>query len=155
MAVSGHNGNNESFIGMSTSIGLSLYDSDSNNEITISKSAWPIDIIISRDKSVLRNYVFQYVNATSFVFLDGSYFLQNNFNITANNASIHIELKPLNMSIGYLLVLKLGYLPIITASNADYTTFKYFCPSNIILTVLFSVPDLNLKNRTFKCMKLF
>jgi len=134
MAVSGHNGNNETLIGMSSSLGLSFYDYDSNNEIPITQSLSPIDIILPRDKSVSK-YSFQYVNATNLEFLDGSFYLQNNLNITTQNASIHIELKPLNESIGYLIVLKLGHLPIINSTFADYTTFKFICPSKIILSI--------------------
>ena len=131
MAVSGHNGNNETFIGMSSSLGLSFYDYVTNSEIPISQSSSPIDIIMPRDKSVCK-YSFQYVNATNLDFLDGSFYLQNNMNITTQNASIHIELKPLNKSISYLVALKLGHLPIINTTYADYTSFKFICPSNLL-----------------------
>ena len=130
MAVSGHNGNNETLIGMSSSLGLSFYDYDSNNEIPITQSSSPIDIILPRDKSVSK-YSFQYVNATHLEFHDGSFYLQNNMNITTKNASIHIELRPLNESISYLIVVKLGHLPIINSTYADYTSLRIFCPSNI------------------------
>ena len=130
MAVSGHNGNNETLIGMSSSLGLSFYDYESNNEIEMSQSLTPIDILLPRDESVSKNS-FQYVNATNLDFLDGSFYLQNNMNITTQNASIHIELKPLNESISYLIVLKLGHLPIINTTYADFTSFKFICPSNL------------------------
>jgi hypothetical protein len=130
MAVSGHNGNNETLIGMSSSLGLSFYDYETNSEISISQSSSPIDIRMPRDKSVSK-YSFQYVNATNLDFLDGSFYLQNNMNITTQNASLHIELKPLNESISYLIALKLGHLPIINTTYADYTSFKFICPSNL------------------------
>jgi hypothetical protein len=130
MAVSGHNGNNETLIGMSSSLGLSFYDYESNNEIEMSQSLTPIDILLPRDESVSKNS-FQYVNATNLDFLDGSFYLQNNMNITTQNASIHIELKPLNESISYLIVLKLGHSPIINTTYADFTSFKFICPSNL------------------------
>ena len=128
MAVSGHNGNNETLIGMSTSISLSFFDPETTIEIPISQIKSPIDMIIPRDKSV-SNYSFQYVNATYLDFLDGSFFLQNTFNITTTNASIHIELMPMNISIGYLIVFKLGHLPIINISYTDFDSFKIICPS--------------------------
>ena len=128
MSMSGHNGNNETLIGMSSSIGLSLYDSDLDNEIKITQSKSHIDIVIPRDKSV-SNYSYQFVNATGLAFLNGSFYLQNNLNITSNNASIHIELKPINVSVSYILVFKLGYMPIINSTYADYTTYQVFCPS--------------------------
>ena len=77
MAVSGHNGNNESLIGISSSIGLSFYDENSNEiEITQSKSA--IDIRIQKDPNTV-NYPFYYVNATNIGFLPGTCLLQNFF----------------------------------------------------------------------------
>jgi hypothetical protein len=127
MAVSGHNGNNESLIGMSSSIGLSFYDENSN-EIEILQSKTPIDIRIQRDPSTV-SYPFYYVNASNIGFLSGTYLLQNYFKIVTKNASLHIELKPVNMMIGYLLVLKLGYMPIVNSTSADYSSFQLFCPS--------------------------
>jgi hypothetical protein len=128
MAVSGHNGNNETLIGMSSSLGLSFYDFETNNQIPIAQTLSPIHIIVPRDKSASK-HSFQYVNATNLEFLSGSFFLQNNLNITTKNASIHIELKPLNESTSYLIVLKLGQLPIINTTYADFTSFKIICPS--------------------------
>jgi hypothetical protein len=127
MAISGHNGNNETHIGHSSSVGLSLYDENAN-EIEITQSLSPIDILIQRDQYI-NQISFEYVNATNIGFLTGSFILQNSFKIKMNNASIHIELKPLNATIAYLLVLKLGYMPLINSTNADYSSFKVFCPS--------------------------
>jgi hypothetical protein len=126
MAVSGHNGNNESHIGMSLSIGLSFYDQNMN-EIEISDTQTPIDLVIKRDQN-LQEYPYQYVNATQIKF--SSLLLPNAFNLTSKNASIHIELKPLNFTIGYLMAMKLGYTPIINSSFTDLTSFKILCPSN-------------------------
>ena len=126
--MSGHNGNNETLIGMSSSLGLSFYDFESSNKIEISQSSTPIDIILPRDESVSKNS-FQYVNAKNLDFLDGSFYLPNNMNITTQNASIHIELRPVNESISYLIALKLGHLPIINTTYADYATFKFMCSS--------------------------
>jgi len=130
MAISGHNGNNETLIDMSSSISLTFYDENAN-EIKIRQSKYPIDILIQRDQNTL-NYSFEYINATSIGFLSGSYFLQNSFSLKMTNASIHIELKPLNVSIAYLVVLKFGYMPIINSTSADYTSFRIFCPSKFI-----------------------
>ena len=129
MAVSGHNGDNESFSGYSSSIGLSFYD-ENINEIQISNALNPIDIVMSRDPSVFQNK-YQYVNVSQIKLTTGSYFLPNGFKIKSTNASIHIELKPLNESICYLIVLKLGHLPIINSTYADYTAFKFICSGKI------------------------
>ena len=128
MAVSGHNGNNETLIGLSNAIGLTFYNENAT-EIKITKAIVPIDIRIPRDTISLSYYE---VNATKIEFLSKQNFLTNVFNITAKNASLHIELKPTSFSIGYLLVLKLGNVPIINATHADFTSFRIFCPSNSI-----------------------
>jgi hypothetical protein len=125
MALSGHNGNNETLIGMSSYIGLSFYDQNMN-EIEIKQTQRPIEMIIKRDPN-MADYSFQYINISSFQL--SSPFLKNAFYLTANNASIHIELKPVNFTIGYLLVLKLGYTPILNSTFADFTSFKIYCPS--------------------------
>ena len=125
MAVSGHNGNNETFIGMSSSIDLSFFD-ENMNKIEIADTKKSIDIIIQRDPNI-PEYPFQYVN-TSQLKLSSS-FVPNAFNLTSKNASIHIEIKPVNLSIGYLVVMKLGHTPIINSSFVDFNSFRIFCPS--------------------------
>ena len=128
MAISGHNGNNESLIGMSSSIGLSFYETETNDKISITQSVSPIELFIHRDTNLV--YPYQYVNISEFEFSSVTQqFLFNTFNLTTQNASVHIELKPLNTkSIGYLIVLKLGYLPVVNSTYADYTFFELFCP---------------------------
>jgi len=106
MAVCGHNGDNESFIGYSSSIELSFYD-ENLNQIEIADTSKPIDIIILRDSCVSKQPI-QYVNVSQLQLLNDSLILQNSFKLISTNASIHIELKPLHQSIGYLLVFKLG-----------------------------------------------
>ena len=130
MAVCGHNGNNETIIGTSALQGLSIYD-DNLNEISIVESSIPIDIIIPRDPN-LTVPSFQYVNATSFGLMANNQYLPNCLNITIGNVSLHIEIKPFNFNIGYIVIMKLGYTPIVNSTYADYTSFKIICPSKII-----------------------
>ena len=132
MASSGHNGINETHVGMSNSISLSFTDTESQT-ISVQKSANPIDIWIPRDKT-LPTHEFQFVNATA---LGGGkstsseqHYLPSAFNIKSNNASVHIELKPLNFSIGYLILVKFGYTPRVNSTHADYDYFKIFCPGS-------------------------
>ena len=131
MAVIGHNGYNETFVGMSNSVGLTFFD-ENNNQIEIINSNSPIEIEIQRDIN-LPSFPYQYVNISQILLKYGSFFMSNGFNLTSNNASIHIELKPLNESIGYLFALKLGYSPIINSTFADYDSFKIMCPSKLII----------------------
>jgi hypothetical protein len=123
MAISGHNGNNETKIGLSNSIGLSIYDSK-NIEIPITDSS--IDVVIQRDVN-MPEISYTHINATQLQISSG--ILQNAFNITSTNASIHIELKPINESIGYLVALKFGSSPIINETYSNYDSFKLICPS--------------------------
>ena len=114
---------------MSSSIGLSFYDQNMN-ELEIIQTQRPIELIIKRDPN-MAYYSFQYINMTQKE-LSSSY-LTNAFYLTGNNASIHIELKPVNFSIGYLFVMKLGYTPILNSTFADFTSFKILCPSKKII----------------------
>ena len=128
MAVSGHNGNNETLIGMSFSHGLSIYD-ENNNELQVSQIKSPIEFFIKRDSN-LPSYKYQYVNATQINFMTiGSEFLSNYFNITSLNSSVHIQLEPVSSNVAYLIVTKFGYLPVINSTYADYDSFEIMCPS--------------------------
>jgi hypothetical protein len=136
MAATGQNGNNETLTGNSSSISLAFYD-NYFNEIEISFSSAPIDVIIERGLNLSKSYSYQYVNVSEINnnISNGSLFLQNAFNITSNNASIHIELLPLNSNIGYLVFLKLGHIPILNSTYLDYDAFKVFCPGNPFLSL--------------------
>ena len=129
MAVCGHNGDNESYIGYSSSIGLSFFD-ENLNEINVENSSEPFDIVISKDANMpFKPY--QYINVSEMNISLESLTLNNGFNILSNNASIHIEIKPVDFSIGYLLVMKLGYTPIVNTNPPDFDSFEIFCPSNV------------------------
>jgi hypothetical protein len=128
MGISGHNGYNESFIGMSSSLSLAVFDQNMN-EIEITQTKRPIELILRREPKMVE-YSYQYINTTQIQI--SSSFLLNGFNLTSTNASIHIELVTFNVDIGYLLVMKLGNTPILNATFADFTSFKLFCPSKKI-----------------------
>ena len=127
MAVSGHNGNNETFVGMSNSVSLTFFD-EKNNQIEIINRNYPIDVQIQREIN-LPSYPYQYVNISEILLKNGSFLMPNGFYLSSNNGSIHVELKPLNKSIGYLIVLKLGFSPVINSTYADYDSIKMMCPS--------------------------
>ena len=137
MAVSGHNGNNETLIGMSNSIGLTIYD-DNCKEISITKTNSPIKMLIQRDLSPLSESSYYYVNTSAIKLSPWQLYLDNTFNVTTKNSSLHIELKPLNNSIGYVMAIKLGSIPVINSSYADYSSFKIFCPGiNLVYRIKF------------------
>jgi hypothetical protein len=130
MAVSGHNGDNETFIGFSSSIGLSFYD-ENNKEIKITNTQSPIHMYIPRDANLEQQHPFQHVNASQ-IQMYNLFFLTNGLYINSGiNVSLTIELKPYNKSIGYVLVMKLGQSPIINATYADFNSLKVFCPQDL------------------------
>jgi hypothetical protein len=135
MAVSGHNGDNESFIGFSSSISLSFYDENLNEIEVISNSPTPIDITILRDSS-LKNTQYQYVNASQIKISNDSLFLQNGFYIKQINASVHIELKPLSLNVSYLIVMKLGSTPIVNSTYSNHDFLKLICPCTKFLVLI-------------------
>jgi hypothetical protein len=125
MATSGFNGNNETFIGFSSALDLSLFDS---NQVALGLVK-PLEIWIPRDRrSLIVNYSFQYVNVTNLV-ENNDFILVNSFQIMATNASIQIHLKSLNSnsSVGYLILLKFGVVPILNVTYADYDHMKILC----------------------------
>jgi len=130
MATSGHNGNNETLTGNSSSMSLTFYD-ESYAEMPVTLASFPINVSIERYLNLSQFSSFQYVNATEINndMPSGSIFLQNSFKVQSTNASIHIEFLPINSNTSYLLVLKLGYLPIMSSAKFDFTSFKIFCPS--------------------------
>ena len=130
MAVSGYNGNNETLTGISSSISLTFYNSYFN-EKPVSFSNMPIDVYIERSLNMSQFYSYQYVNVTQINanFSNDNLFLQNAFNITSNNASIHIELLPLSLNMSYLVLLKFGFIPIVNSTYSDYDVIKILCPS--------------------------
>ena len=134
MAFTADNGDTETNIGISKSLSYSLYDTN-KNEIPISNQKKPIEFWIPKDTSVqIESY--KYINATqisqntnatntSLQFLNG--FLLNGFILSGSNVSVHIQLKPVNKNIAYLILLKFGDNPI--ASNLFFDEWRIFCPT--------------------------
>ena len=130
MAPTGQNGDNETYIGSSKSLGYSLYD-ENKNEIPIKDQKKPIEYWIPKDASVPIE-PFKFVDAknatvvnetTKFVYMNG-------FFLNGSNNSVHIQIKPINkIMIGYLLLLKFGDNP--TLEQEYYDEWVIFCPTGI------------------------
>jgi hypothetical protein len=130
MASCMHNGNNETKIGLSHSVTITFSDIN-GNEIHITNSSQMIDIWIPRDinEPIVSP---QYVNVTEQINIYNNSEQQLfpiGFNISALNSSFHIELSPLNNSIGYLVLLKYNMTPRFNSKFQDYDKSKIFCPS--------------------------
>ena len=143
MAVSGHNGNNETLVGLSASIGLTIYD-ENVNEIQVKNSKELIEIFISRDIHLDNSYKFQLVNASQIK----DFFMFNSFNVTSQNASIHIELKVLTPVVGYFMILKYGHVPIVNSTYSEYDSFKLLCPSSFLF-IFITFYRINFLNNNF------
>ena len=127
-ATNGLNGQNETFIGLSSLVDLSFYDSN-GLPITISKSKSPIEIWIPRRTSFV-NRSFQKVDVLKTKVSPYLQFMPNSFNINSNNASIHIHIMPNDTAMGYLIILKFGYTPILNSRMSDFDYMKILCPNS-------------------------
>ena len=135
MALTGNNGDNETNIGSSSSLDYSLYD-ENNNNLLVSNLNQPIELWITKGTSIpIQPYI--YVNAINVTnnnslsktiqFLNG--FIVTGLKLTGTNVSLSVQIKPENMSIGYLALLKFGDNPVFNTTNMDYyDSMSIFCP---------------------------
>ena len=124
ISTSGFNGNNESFIGLSSCVELTFYDSKLA-AMGVKDLKSPIEIEIPRQSLPPQNSSFQYVNATNMKIASNFHFMYNSFSITSTNASVHIQIRPLDLRVAYLVVVKFGY-----ATNGDYDQINLLCPNS-------------------------
>jgi len=136
MAVSGHNGNNETKIGLSKLLSLAFFD-EKGRELPVSESKKPIEFWITREKSVSDMFKYQYVNVTNMSLSESSYLLSSAFSIETANVSVHIQLKPVQSNqTSYLVLLKFGSTPVINSSTVYYDHFKILCSNSADFVVL-------------------
>ena len=113
----------------SNSISLQFND-ENNNEIPVKNSSLPlIAKIIRNDYSNLK---FNQINATEMNFTQQ--LMINSLNITNLNSSIHIHLKPNNLSLAYLIVIKLDNYLILNSTNQYIDYSQIMCPNSKSLT---------------------
>ena len=130
MAASGHNGRNESFIGFSYGISLSFLDQN-GNEIVIKNMREPIKMHIPRYPKLIDNeYLFVNVTDNSTKITNSSQIMPNAFIIYPKNASLHVQIKPENTSVGYLTLVKLGSSPILDHLTKLYDFWQILCPNS-------------------------
>lgn len=128
MAISGHNGNNETKIGLSSSLTLNYFDAEDGSQLRIQSSSKPIDMWISRDfiNNTTNSLDYSYVNVSNLTLNNGPYYLINVVAINATNASFHIQLKPTNSEVAYLILTKFGALPVLNQVSTFFNNLKYF-----------------------------
>ena len=116
----------------SNSISLQFNDEE-NNEIPIKKSSLPLVAkIIRNDYSNLK---FNQINATQMNFTTqlNQQLMINSLNIANLNSSVHIHLKPNNLSLAYLIVLKLNEYLIFNSTNQFFDYSQIMCPNSTSL----------------------
>jgi hypothetical protein len=131
MALTEFNGNNETHIQISKSLSFSLHD-EKANEISKQNQINPISFWIQRDSSLVEPYSFFGVLNSSKLnggrILNGFYV--NGFNLSGSN--VHLQLKPVNLSLNYLIMIKFGDNPVLRDKNNYYDNLALFEPKNLI-----------------------
>jgi hypothetical protein len=130
MASCTSNCDNQSFVGYSNSISLSIYHENSV-EISVKKSRKPIGIKIKRDPN-LPIPQFELVNAEFMNFTVNSQFLPNRIEIKSYYAALIFQLKPVdfNSDTGYILLIKKETMPIVNSTDSIYDYAKCLCPNS-------------------------
>jgi hypothetical protein len=114
------------------SISLQFND-ENNNEIPIKNSSLPLVAKIKRND--YSNLKFNQVNATQMNFTQLNQQLMINTLYIANlNSSVNIHLKPNNLTLAYLIVLKLNEYLIFNSTNQFIDYSQIMCPNSTSLT---------------------
>jgi hypothetical protein len=137
-ALTGANGDNETFIGNSKQLSLAFYD-ENKNEIPISNSMSRFEFVIPRDLSFSASGTsmdFEYVNASFMDMSAKNHFLPNAINTTGANISFHLQILPENVTVGYVVLIKLGQTPVLNSSTQSYDYWKIYCPEGFYYSLM-------------------
>ncbi len=125
------NANSQSNTNLSRSISLSLFDQH-GNEIPIQTTFdHPIELIIPRDPNlVIPSMTLQNVTASNAA--PHNQLFNLNFIDISNSLpiSVHFEIHPLNINLGYLFIYKFDSSPILNSSVNKIDGWTLFCPSS-------------------------
>jgi hypothetical protein len=116
--------NSQSNTNLSRSISFSILDQNGNEVLIETNSSNPIELIIPRDPSlIIPSMILQNVTSTPHYQLFNLHYV----NITSTlPISVHLEIHPLDATIGYLLIYKFDGIP--QSNQSDGWTL--FCPSS-------------------------
>jgi len=129
-ALTGANGDNETYIGNSKQLSLAFYDED-KKEIPITNALTLFEFIIPRDLSFSTTSTsidYEFVNASFMDMSEKNHFLPNAINTTGANVSFHLQIKPINLNTGYVVLMKLGQTPVLNSSMQSYDYWNIYCP---------------------------
>ena len=128
------NARTQSNTNLSRSISLSLLDQDGKEIAIRTNASNPIKLLIPRDPNVIippmtQQNVTVTTNATPHRHLFNLHFV----NITSSlPVSVHIEMHPENVSVGYLLIYDFDRSPILNTSLNQLHGWNLLCPSGKI-----------------------
>ncbi len=114
----------ESNTNLSRSISFSILDQNGNEILIETNSSNPIELIIPRDPNlIIPSMILQNVTSTPHSQLFNLHYV----NITNTlPISVHLEIHPLDATIGYLLIYKFDGIPQLNQSDG----WTLFCPSS-------------------------
>jgi len=116
---------------LSRSISLTILDRN-GNEVSIQTNVTsPIELIIPRDPNlVIPSMTLQNVTSLNSTLHHQLFYLYY-INITSPLAvSVHFEIHPLNINLGYLFIFKFDSSPILNSSVNQIDGWTLFCPSS-------------------------
>ena len=114
------------------SISLQFYSfkNENYNIIPVKKSS--LSLIVKIMRNDYSNLKFNQINATQMNFTQpNQQLMMNSFSIPNLNSSIHIHLKPNNLSLAYLIVLKLNEYLIFNSTNQFIDYSLKMCPNSL------------------------
>ena len=115
---------------MSTTISLAIMDENENEVPIQATEEQPIEFFIPRDSTlILLNMSLQNTISRSSeesFNLSLSQFVKNK-NLTV---SLHFEVRPLNISLGYLFIYQFDKTPQLNSAKKDIDGWELFCPSS-------------------------
>ncbi len=131
-AFSGFNGQNQTYVTESTTIGLNFYNGTTCSKFAITDTSVPLVSKISRNPTA-EIPAFTDVNITSvnenYITSSTHRILPQNATLKAYNASLFLQLRPNSTTVGYFMWVKLGSMPYFNSSNSDYDFSRGFCPN--------------------------
>ncbi|CAF1188688.1 unnamed protein product, partial [Adineta ricciae] len=123
-----------SYTNLSRTISLSILDRNGNELSYPTSSNNPYRFVIPRDSNlILPSMVSQNVTSMNSIQQDLLFNLHY-VDLSQSNGvsvSVHIEMKPLNPSLGYLLIYKFDSSPVLNSSMSQIDKWSLFCPSNL------------------------
>jgi len=116
---------------LSRSISLSLFDHFGNEVPFKTTVNHPIELIIPRDPNlVIPPMTLQNVTASSTIPHNQLFNLHFINIVNPLPISVHLEMHPLNTSLGYLFIYKFDSSPILNSSVNQIDGWTLFCPSS-------------------------